>query len=493
VQATICSFAAKPGLIEDIIKAKNVTSAIYRPGRAGRSRPNLKASNRPIINHRVIFGAGRMRVGIARSLADSMSGGVFQYEIVVLKALGKLAKNYPEEFVYLCYHAGDLGVLAGAGALNTHNIPVMLVSKSARKLPPPEELLTRRPPTPPPFDPNIINFDYAAADALKSNGVDLLLLLSPNLPAFNYRLPFVVPIFDLNHRLQPEFPEVSAFGETNNREHYYINTCKFATLVLVDSEIGKADVLKFYGHLIKEDRIRVLPYYPPIENRVLPTEQEIARVRAKYNLPPRYFFYPAQFWPHKNHALILQAIKIIADEKHEVMPVIFCGAYWTYIMAQNFKDVMALALKLGIADRVRHLGSVPDEDMAALYTSSAGLVMPTFFGPTNIPPLEAWYFGSPVIMSDIRGAREHNGDAGLLVDPRSPRAMADAMYCLWRDDALCAELVARGRRRLASYSWTAFVNSLGAIIREACDLVRTGRTPRYPAMTPPPVQKMQRT
>jgi hypothetical protein len=127
VQAIICGFAAKPGLIEDIIKAKTVASVTYRPGRAGRSRPNLKASNRPIINHRVIFGAGRMRVGIARSLADSMSGGVFQYEIVLLKALGKLAKNYPEEFVYLCYHAGDLGILAGAGALNTHNIPVMLV------------------------------------------------------------------------------------------------------------------------------------------------------------------------------------------------------------------------------------------------------------------------------------------------------------------------------------------------------------------------------
>ena len=432
-----------------------------------------------------------MRIGIARSLTDSTSGGVFQYEIVLLRALGELAKRYPEEFVYLCYHAGDLGVLADAGALNTHNIPVVLVTKSVRKLPAPEELLTQRPPTPPPFDPNIIKFDYAAGDALRANRVDLLLLLSPNMPGFNFRLPFVIPIFDLNHRLQPEFPEVSAFGETNRREHFYINTCKFATLVLVDSEIGKADVLKFYGHLIKEDRIRVLPYYPPIENRRIPNQQEIARVRAKYNLPPRYFFYPAQFWPHKNHALILQAIRIIADERNEVVPVIFCGAYWTYIMAHNFKDVMALALKLGIVDRVRHLGAVPDEDMAALYTLSAGLVMPTFFGPTNIPPLEAWHFARPVITSDIRGAREQNGDASLLVDPRSPKALAEAMYHLWRDDALCAQLVERGRRRLATYSWSTFVDSLGAIITEACERVRTGRTPNYPNAAPT-IQTMQR-
>jgi len=432
-----------------------------------------------------------MRIGIARSLTDSMSGGVFQYEIVLLKALGELAKRYPEEFVYLCYNSGDLGILAGAGALNTNGIPVVPVSTSSRKLPPPEELLTHRPPTPLPFDPNIVKFDYAAADALRSNGVDLLLLLSPNMPGFNFRLPFVVPIFDLNHRLQPEFPEVSAFGEINNREHYYVNTCKYATLVLVDSEIGKADVLQFYGHLVKDDRIRVLPYYPPIVNRAAASAQDLARVRAKYNLPPRYFFYPAQFWPHKNHALILQAIKIIADETHEVVPVIFCGGYWTYLMAHNFKDVMALALKLGIADRVRYLGSVPDEDMAALYTLSAGLVMPTFFGPTNIPPLEAWHFGRPVITSDIRGAREQNGDAGLLVDPRSPKALAEAMQQVWRDEAFCAELVARGKRRLASYSWSTFVDSLGAIITEACERVRTGRTPSYPDAKPIP-QTMQR-
>jgi len=425
-----------------------------------------------------------MRIGIIRSLADSSSGGVFQYEMVLLKALGELAKRYSEEFVYLCYHAGDLAVLAGAGALNIHDIPAVLMSKSSPKTPVPEDFLVQKPSTPLPFDPNVISYDYATAEALRKRGVELLLTLSPNIPAFNSRLPFVVPIFDLNHKLQPEFPEVSAFGETDRREHYYINTCKFATLVLVDSEVGKADVLKFYGHLIKEDRIRMLPYYPPIENRLPPNALEIARVRKKYNLPSRYFFYPAQFWPHKNHALILEAIKIIADETQERVPIVFCGAYWNYIMAHNFKDLMTLASKLGITDRVRYLGSVPDEDIAALYTLSAGLVMPTFFGPTNIPPLEAWHFGRPVITSDIRGAREQNGDAGLLVDPRSPKALAEAMRRVWHDEALCATLVARGKQRLVSYSWNSFIDSITAIITEACERVRRGRTPTYPDVKP---------
>jgi len=421
-----------------------------------------------------------MRIGIARSLTDSVSGGVFQYEIVFLKALGEIAARSPEEFVYLCYHPNDLGILAGTGALNYRGIPVLPMGKPSVQQAPPENFLVQKPVTPPPIDPNATKFNYSGAELLRNNGIELLLLLSPNLPAYSYRLPNIVPIFDLNHRLQPEFPEVSAFGEANSRENFYRNTCRFATLVLVDSEEGKSDVLRFYGNFIDEDRIRILPYYPPIKDRTVPSEQDLERVRAKYSLPKRYFFYPAQFWPHKNHALIVKAIKLLADETGESVPVVFCGAYWNYLMASNFKEVMALSAKLGTGDRVFYLGSVPDEDIGALYTLSAGLVMPTFFGPTNIPPLEAWHFGRPVITSDIKGLREQSGDASLLVDPRSPQALAAAMKRIWQDAALCAELVERGKMRLASYSWSSFLDNVLSVVTEGCERVRAGRTPRFP-------------
>ena len=421
-----------------------------------------------------------MRIGIARSLTDSNSGGIFQYEVVFLNALSEIATQYPAELVYLCYHGQDLGVLAKTGALNYRGLPIVAMGAPPHEQLAPEVYLKQKPATPPPLDPNNIKFNDGGDDLMRRSNVNLLVLLSPTLPGFSYRLPFVVPIFDLNHRLQPEFPEASAFGEYSGREYYYINTCRFATLVLVDSEKGKEDVLRFYGNFIDEDRIRVLPYYPPIGRRALPDQQELDRVRAKYGLPQRYFFYPAQFWPHKNHTLILQAIKLIADETGDIVPVVFCGGYWTYIMALNFKEIMGQAASLGIADRVRYLGSVPDEDMAAIYTLSAGLVMPTFFGPTNIPSLEAWHLGRPVITSDIPGLREQNGDASLLVDPRSPQALAEAMKRVWRDEALCAQLVTRGRNRLASYSWSSFVNNVRSTLTEACGRVKTGRTPRYP-------------
>jgi glycosyltransferase involved in cell wall biosynthesis len=397
--------------------------------------------------------------------------------------LSQIAKTFPEELVFLSYKPDDIAGLAFTGKLNYRELPIQPI------YPPPQlpeqgtpEFYVRQRPlvSPPPRDLNAVKFDASSESAFRKAGIDILLLLSPFFHAFSCRLPFVMPIFDLNHKLQPEFPEVSAFGEINNRDYMYMNACRFATLILVDSEVGKADVLRFYGDFIAEDRIRILPYYPPIVRRQMPSTGDLARVRDKYGLPVRYFFYPAQFWPHKNHELILRALRLIADETTDVVHVVVCGSYADFNRALNFQKLEALAKDLNITDRFHYLGIVPDEDMAELYLMSDGLVMPTFFGPTNVPPLEAWHFGRPVITSDIRGLREQIGDAGLLVDPRSPQDLAGAMLRLWRDQALAVELAERGRRYLSSYSWDAFVATITGILLEACDRVRTGRAPIYP-------------
>ena len=80
---------------------------------------------------------------------------------------------------------------------------------------------------------------------------------------------------------------------------------------------------------------------------------------------------------------------------------------------------------MGLEGELRYLGYVPDEDMSGLYAGAVALVMPTFFGPTNIPVVEAWTFGCPVLTSDIRRIREQAGNAAVLVDPRSVEAIAD--------------------------------------------------------------------
>ena len=103
---------------------------------------------------------------------------------------------------------------------------------------------------------------------------------------------------------------------------------------------------------------------------------------------------------------------------------------------------------LEVSDRVRFTGFVGDAEIAELYRASLALVMPTYFGPTNLPPLEAFSLGVPVIYSDKPGLRDQVGDAALLVDLNDPGALAAAIVRIQDDPSLRDCLVTEGKRQL---------------------------------------------
>jgi glycosyltransferase involved in cell wall biosynthesis len=299
-------------------------------------------------------------------------------------------------------------------------------------------------------------------------GVELMIYPSRNRLSFETGLPYVAAIHDLQHRLQPEFPEVSANGQWEEREYYFRNVTRCATLLLADSEVGKEDILHFYGpYGVTPDKVKVLPYLPACYLAMDVSESERQRVRTLYHLPERYLFYPAQFWPHKNHVRIVQALGLLKRERRLQVSVVFCGSYSGEIREHTFREVLSLSSQLGVEKQIHYLGYVPDEDMSGIYAEAVALVMPTFFGPTNIPILEAWAFGCPVLTSDIRGVREQVQEAGVLVDPRSVEAIAEGMYQLWTDEILACSLADLGRQRLASYTPDDYRRRLVAILQEA--------------------------
>jgi len=317
-------------------------------------------------------------------------------------------------------------------------------------------------------DPDRIKSNGAGHRFLKRCGVDWVLYTTPNAQSFEAGFPYVSPIFDLQHRLQPEFPEVSADGEWDRREYLYRNGTREAMLVLADSEVGKEDILNCYGSYgITPDRVKVLPYLSPpyLTSEVPPSERQ--RVRTAYRLPERYLLYPAQLWPHKNHMRLIQALGQLKETNEADAHMVLCGTHGGAIRTNVYRDIMREAERLRVMERIHYLGYVPNDAMSALYAEAVGLVMPTFFGPTNIPIIEAWQFGCPVLTSDIRGIREQVRDAGLLVDPRSVEAIAAGISRLWNDEGLRVDLAERGRHRLRQYTRQDFCDKLANIIAEA--------------------------
>ena len=315
----------------------------------------------------------------------------------------------------------------------------------------------------------------------RRQGLELMLYSSPSPQGFECGIPFIMPIHDIQHRLQPEFPEVSANGEWESREYVFRNDCRYATLLLADSEVGKEDILNCYGEFgVTEDRVKVLPYLPAYFDSGV-SQQQRQEIRQRYQLPDRFLFYPAQFWPHKNHGRIIEALGLIKQRDNLEIPIVLGGSHSGTLREQTFQAAMQVAQESKIEHLVHYLGYIPDADMPTFYTEAAALVMPTFFGPTNIPILEAWAHGCPVLTSDIRGCRDQAGDAAVLVDPRSAESIAAGIRRLWLDTDFAQTLANRGHARLATYTAQDFQQRLTAIVEEAVERVQQGRIP-----TPPP-------
>jgi glycosyltransferase involved in cell wall biosynthesis len=298
-------------------------------------------------------------------------------------------------------------------------------------------------------------------------GVDFLVLPAPSTVGFESGVPYVMAVHDLQHRRHPEFPEVSAHGEWDRREYLFRNGISHALTVLVDSEVGRQDVLEAYGDLIPSAGVQVLPFLPaPYLDASAATSDAVA-TRDRLGLPERYLLFPAQFWPHKNHLRVVQALAQIRAERGIDVNVVMCGSAAGRLRASVLAKVRRTATEEGVENLIRLPGYVEDDLMASLYAASNGVILPTFFGPTNIPILEAWAFGVPVLTSDIRGIREQCGDAAILVDPNSVRAIADGIYSLWSDDRVRSRLVSAGRNRLARYGHGDYIARLSAVIQDA--------------------------
>jgi glycosyltransferase involved in cell wall biosynthesis len=145
-------------------------------------------------------------------------------------------------------------------------------------------------------------------------------------------------------------------------------------------------------------------------------------------------------------------------------PVAFCGSAGDEIRLKNYVELMREARELGVEHQIYSIGYVGDDEMSALYHDALALVMPTYFGPTNIPVLEAWQCGCPVLTSDIRGIREQVGDAALRANPNSADAIADGIARIITDSGLRSLLIAQGYARLASYSPAEYARRFAGVL-----------------------------
>lgn len=271
-------------------------------------------------------------------------------------------------------------------------------------------------------------------------------------------IPYLLTIWDIQHREQSYFPEVSANGVWENREKLYTPIIRRAARIVTGTQTGKDEIAFFYQ--VPAERIRVIPF--PTPQFALEAQQPRDLGALGHTLSSKgYLLYPAQFWPHKNHANLLYALRLLRDRWAISLPIVFTGSD-----KGSYRYIRNLAEELGLSSQVVWAGFVAQEELITLYQHALALVFPTFFGPDNLPPLEAFAFGCPVAASRVQGATEQLGDAALLFDPLKPEEIALAIKSLYEDPNLRQTLIEHGMERAKQWDRGSYVRAIFAILDE---------------------------
>ena len=296
---------------------------------------------------------------------------------------------------------------------------------------------------------------------LIDNKIDLVYFISPtSLPKYLEELNYITTLWDLCHRDNVEFPEVRMSKEFERRDQNYHKILPRATAILVDSELSKMNVAQRY--CIDLERVHIMPFLQAetTRNNILISNDKNLDIHEKFKVD-QYIFYPAQFWAHKNHVYILEGLSLLEQQYNFKIAAIFSGED-----KGNQKYIESYARKLNLVDRIRFIGFVSNEEIVKLYSQSIALVMPSYFGPTNLPPLEAFQLGVPVLYSDKAGLRDQVGEAALLMDLKDPNSMALHLKSLIEKKQLSEQLISAGYARLKHFEGYNRIKVLTDIIED---------------------------
>lgn len=270
------------------------------------------------------------------------------------------------------------------------------------------------------------------------------------------RLPSIYHPHDLQHLALPQF---FSRRQRMQRDLWYRTFCEAASIVAVASAYTRRDVIDSYD--LPPDKVAVVPLAPPTERFALPDANEARALLRRLGVADAPFiFYPAQTWPHKNHAALLKAIRLLSDRGHPIRAV-FSGH-----RNAHHASLVKLAKALSIDDQIDWVGHVSNPELMALYRTARAVVVPTLFEAASAPIWEAFLSGVPVACSNVTSLPEQVGDAALIFDPHDVSAVADAIERVWSDEDLRAELIRRGRANVGRLSWTRTARHFRALYRQ---------------------------
>ena len=245
---------------------------------------------------------------------------------------------------------------------------------------------------------------------LRRDDISLAHFLCPNAIALDLvDTPMINTVWDLGHRDLPEFLEITGDRHFEERELFYRMALPKSFRVVVDTERTSERIQSVYG--ILKDKV--------IVGGLAATKPSVPEFRSSNT--EHFFLYPAQFWPHKRHVLLLEAFKIVCNQNSD------CKLILTGSDKGNLEHVVQKAKTLGISERIEFMGFVDSTKLATLMQNALCLVFPSQLGPSNLPPLEAAMLGTRSLISNVHSDPMLSHSLITIVPNQNAEDWAEAM------------------------------------------------------------------
>ncbi|MBN9079804.1 MAG: glycosyltransferase family 4 protein [Rhizobiales bacterium] len=234
-----------------------------------------------------------------------------------------------------------------------------------------------------------------------------------------FAVPVVSWIPDFQHRHMPEM-----FTRLNwwRRDLGFRMQIGSGRTVMLSSHTALADLKRFYPSVW--DRSHVVRFAIDLDQA--PYLERGDEMRRTYALPERYLFLPNQFWRHKNHGAIVEALGVIkaAGRLGALPPVVLTGQPKDPRNPAHFSELMARVETLGIQSHFRYLGLVPYDHVLSLNATCHAMINPSRFEGWSTPIEEAKAFATPLALTDIPIHREQAPGALFFDYASTPSAVA---------------------------------------------------------------------
>jgi len=260
--------------------------------------------------------------------------------------------------------------------------------------------------------------DRAATQAFREHGIDVLFECA-QFYGWRFPLPCVAWITDLQHR---HLPELFSFGAYWKRDLGFRAQILSGRQVMLSSEDSRSACEAFFPQSIGRTSVVRSAMLPPGLSD-LDSDRAIA---ASYQLPEVYFYLPNQFWRHKNHRTVIEALCLLRQKGAN--PVVAAsGKEEDYRHPRHFAGLRSLVSAYGLSRNFRFLGIVPRAHVFALMRVSTALINPSLSEGWSTPVEEAKSLGVPMLLSDLRVHREQAGEHASYFAPESAEQLASLM------------------------------------------------------------------